>query len=249
MGPLHRFSLPNMIHIRRTILQFLLLIALFATPALAQEKAQKRTCRILFLEGPDSAPQTLHLFDGARAQEVELPRMNFSPVYEIPPGPLNLSLLPAPPTDPEQIPAGAPSVRIPEAVVDFYLLLTSDPSNKIAPVSMQIINAGTDRLRAGQMLWFNLTAHQVGGRIGSEKLLIQPQSTVTLNPPAVGAKDYAVDLAYRIQGGKHLYPICETKWFHDPRSRSLAFVFAKPGVRTPRVLVFSDFREADRKDP
>jgi hypothetical protein len=113
---------------------------------------------------------------------------------------------------------------------------------------MQVVNVGMGKLRAGQMLWFNLTEHQVGGRIGSEKLVIQPKSTVTLDPPAVGAKDYPVDLSYRIRGNENLYPICETKWLHDPRSRSLAFVYAKPGTRTPRVLVFPDFRNV-KEDP
>lgn len=45
-----------------------------------------------------------------------------------------------------------------------------------------------------------------------------------------------------------VYPICETQWLHDPRSRSLAFIFAKPGVRTPRVLVFPDYRQTDPQD-
>lgn len=223
---------------------FLILLAL-ASATFGKEQAT-RTCRILFLEGPDAAPNSLHLFDGTRSQEVELPRMNFSPVYELPPGNLTLSLLPAPPADPEKLPDGAPTAKLPESVVDFYLLLTSDPANKIAPVSMQVINAGTGRLKTGQMLWFNLTDHQVGGRLGSEKLVIEPKSTATLDPPAVGATDYPVDLAYRIQGKEPLYPICETKWRHDPRSRSLAFIFAKPGTRTPRVLVFTDFRASEK---
>jgi hypothetical protein len=219
---------------------FLILLAL-ASASFGKEQA-KRTCRILFLEGPDSAPNTLQLFDGTRSREVELPRMNLSRIYELPPGNLTLTLLPAPIDDPAKLSPGAPSIKLPEAVTDFYLLLTSDPSNGIAPVGMQVINAGVDRLRAGQMLWFNLTEHQVGGRLGSEKLAIQPRSTATLDPPAAGATDYPVDLAYRVEGKEQLYPICETKWLHDPRSRSLAFIFAKPGTRTPRVLVFPDFR-------
>lgn len=234
-----------MIHIPRAALQALLLISLFTGVAPAQEKAPKRTCRILFLEGPDTAPRTLHLFDGTRSQEVELPRLNFSPVYELPPGNLNLTLLPDPPAAPDQIPAGAPAAKLPETVVDFYLLLVSDPANKIAPVSMRIINTGTERLRSGQMLWFNLTGQHILGLIGSEKLSIKPQSTVILNAPANGAEDYPVKMAYRMKGVEQLYPIIETKWFHDPRGRSLAFVFAKPGNRTPRVQVFPDFRVRD----
>jgi hypothetical protein len=208
----------------------------------ARETAKDRTCRILFLEGPDSAPDSLHMFDGVRSQEVQLPRLNLSPVYEIPAKSPAITLLPAPMDDPAKLPPGAPTTKIPETVTDFYLLLTYDPSNQVAPVKMQIINAGADRLRAGQMLWFNLTDYPVGGRVGSEKLAIRPRSSVTLDPPATGTNDYPVDLAYQLPNKNDIYPICETKWLHDPRSRSLAFIFAKPGVRTPRVLVFPDFR-------
>jgi hypothetical protein len=225
-----------------SFIRHLILAALLGGTAFAQKEAKERTCRILFLEGPDSAPNTLHLFDGTRAREVELPRLNLSKIYEIPAGNLTLTLLPAPPADPEKLPAGAPNAKLPETVTDFFLLLTSDPANTVAPVRMQIIPAGADRLRAGQMLWFNLTAHQIGGVVGSEKLIMRPQSTVTLKAPASSAGDYHVELAYRIEGKETVYPICETQWRHDPRSRSLAFVFAKPGTRTPRVQVFPDFR-------
>lgn len=201
--------------------------------------------RILFLDGPDTAPDSLFLFDGANALEVELPRLSLSPVYELRPGDLVLSLLPKPPAKPEVLPSGAPTAKVPAGVVDFHLLLTSAPSNPVAPVRMQVINAGSDRLKRGQMLWFNLTGNTIGGTVGSEKLLIGPQSRVILDPPAAGSQDYPVDLAFRIPGDAHPYPLCETKWLHDPRSRSLAFVISKTGVRTPRVLVFSDFRVAD----
>ena len=226
----------------RFLLLPILLLSIVCGPVIAQEKQKSRTCRILFLEGPDSAPNTLHLFDGTQSQHVELPRLNLSPVYQLPSGNLTLSLLPEPPSDPAKLPNGAPSVKVPEAVADFYLLLTSDPANQVAPVSMRVINPGMERLRPGQMLWFNLTEHQIAGRIGTRKLSMQGRSSVTLDAPATGPDDYPVDLAYRLAGNDAVYPICETKWRHDPRSSSLAFVFAKPGIRTPRVLVFPDFR-------
>jgi hypothetical protein len=220
---------------------FVFLLAL-ASAAFGKEQAA-RTCRILFLDGPDTAPNTLHLFDGTRSREVELPRMNLSPVYELPLGNLTLSLLPTPSTDPKVLPSGAPTANLNEAVMDFYLLLTSDPSNKIIPVSIQVIDAGINRLKIGQMLWLNLTEHRIDGRLGSEKLVMPPLSTITLGPPADGACDYIVDLNYRITDKEQDYPICETKWLHDPRSRCVAFVFAEPATHTPRVVVFPDFRE------
>ena len=223
-----------------------LFLLLLPSAALAG-KAAKHTCRILFFDGPESAPEKLQLFDGAGCREVDLPRMNFSKVYDLPPGALQLSLLPAPPADPTKLPPGAPSVAVAEDVTDFYLLVTSDPANTVAPVRMQIINAGADRLRAGQMLWFNLTKSTVGGTVGSEKLVIQPNSRVTLNPPANANKDFPVNLSFRVLGDERLYPLCETNWRHDPRSRSVVFINADPAGRSPRVMAFADYREQSIK--
>jgi hypothetical protein len=207
------------------------------------DAAPARTCRILFLDGPDGPPDTLHLFDGTASREVELPRMNFSTVYTLPGGPLNLRLLPAPPSAPDQIPPAAPSVAVPAEVTDFFLLVTSDPGNRVAPVRMQVINAGADRLKTGQMLWFNLTPNAVGGTVGSQQLVIRAGSRATLDPPAQGAENYRVNLTFRMPGNDTLYPLCETQWLHDPRSRSVVFVINSPGIRTPRVLSFPDYRE------
>ncbi len=225
----------------------LLLLLLVPSATFAQQKAAKHTCRVLFFEGPEAAPEKLQLFDGSISREVDLPRMNFSKVYQLPPGPLALSLLTAPLTDPTKLPPGAPGVLLAEEVTDFYLLVTSDPTNTVVPVRMQIINAGADKLRAGQMMWFNLTKNTVGGTIGSEKLVIQPNARVTLDAPAKGNQDYPVNLTFRMPDNERLYPLCETRWRHDPRSRSVVFINTEPGVRSPRVMVFPDYREPPGK--
>ena len=232
-------------------MKLLTFLFLFLAPAaaFADKAAVKHTCRILFFDGPDAAPEKLHLFDGTSSREVDLPRMNFSKVYPLPPGPLVLSLLPTPLTDPTKLPPGAPSVAVAEDVSDFYLLVTSDPANEVAPVRMQVINASADKLRAGQMLWFNLTKNTVGGTVGSEKLVIPPNSRIILNAPAPGNQDYPVNLTFRIPDNEHLYPLCETRWRHDPRSRSVVFINTEAGVRSPRVLVFPDYRERPPAKP
>ena len=226
-----------------------LCLLLVPAAAFADKQAAKHTCRILFFDGPDAAPEKLHLFDGTTSREVDLPRMNFSKVYQLPPGALSLNLLPTPLADPTKLPPGAPSVLLAEDVTDFYLLVTSDPANTVAPVRMQIINAGADKLRAGQMLWFNLTKNMVGGTVGSEKLAIRPNARVTLDAPAKGNQDYPVNLTFRIPDNEHLYPLCETRWRHDPRSRSVVFINTENGVRSPRVLVVPDYREPPPKKP
>jgi hypothetical protein len=222
---------------------FLLMFFLLAIIPAHGEKPQQRTCRILFLNGPDSAPDTLHLYDGTRSQEVDLPRLNLSKVYDLPSGPLALCLLKNPVTDPKNLPENAPRAVVAETMLDLYLLVTSDPANTIAPVRIQVINANVDQLKAGQILWFNLTEQDIGGIVGSQKLLLRAQSRSVMDAPTSKSEGYAVNLSYRRAGNESLYPLCETQWQHDPRSRSLAFVINENGVRTPRVMVFPDYRE------
>lgn len=226
----------------------LLLLLTLLPGLLGAQPVAKRTCRVLFLDAPDSAPNKLHLFDGASSREIELPRLNLSKVYQLPGGPLRLRLLPAPLSDPKLVPADAPSADVAETVGDIYLILGHDPSNPIAPARMQVVDASSSKLARGHMLWYNITPHEVGGIIGGSKLALKPNSKLILDPPASGNTDYDVKLAYRIAGEKDYDPICETKWLHDPRSRAIVFVLGGPAGRTPRVMMFTDYREAEEKD-
>jgi hypothetical protein len=219
-------------------------LCLLSTLACAQQKPA-RSCRILFLGAPPDAPETLQLVAGTGSQEVELPRMNFSPVYQLPGGALRLHLLPTVPDDPAAIPAGAPTATVGEAVSDFHLLVTSDPDNQVAPVRMQVIDIGGGKLRSGQQLWFNLTDKPVAGTVGSRRLAIRPKTRIKLDPPATGHDNYPVKLSFRIPGKEHVYPLCETQWLHDPRSRSVVFILDAAGSRTPRILSFPDYREPE----
>jgi hypothetical protein len=226
---------------------FIVLLSLFCGVSHAQEKAEKHTCRILFLERPPGAPTELHMFDGRASQKVELPGMNLSPVYELPAGPLTLTFLPAPPLDPEQLPTGAPSVRVPETMTDFYLLVLSDPANKVAPVRVHAINAATGTLRKGHTLWFNLTDLLIGGKLGDESLMIKPKGTAVMGPPRSDGGDYPVTMAYRNAGVDVQHPICETRWVHDPRTRNLGFIISQEASQAPRVMLFPDFRSEPEK--
>lgn len=223
----------------RRLFHLLCLLSLVAT---AHAKTA-RTCRILFLGAPDGAPEKLHLFDGTNSQEVELPQMNLSPVYPLPAGPLVLRMLPSAPAKPQDVSPEAPKATLAEAITDCYLLVSTDPTNKIAPVKLQIIDADPAKFTNGQMLWFNLTNNSVGGQVGDVQLAMAANSRKIIEPPAAGNDDYNVNLSYRMPGNERLYPLCETKWQHDTRSRTVVFVVAQQGTRTPRVLGFPDYRE------
>ena len=206
-----------------------------------------RTCRVIFLGAADTDAATLHLYDGTASREVELPRLNLSKIYTLPAGPLTLHLLSMPHVAKEPVNPATRSVTVAEAISDFYLLVSPDPSNKIVPVRMQVIDATVERFKSGQMLWFNLTEHDVGGQVGKQKLAIKAQSKVILDPPATGQQDYNVNLNFRIVGEDVFYPLCETRWVHNPDNRTLLFILNESGSRAPRILGFPDHRE--KKNP
>lgn len=206
------------------------------------EDASARTCRIVFLNRPASAPKELYLFDGLKIQKVVLPSMNLSPVYKLPEGNLNLRFLSAPPNDLKKIEPGTPSVKIPEATKDLYLIVTADPENKVIPISIESVSADSSKLARGQMLWFNFTDKHVSGKVGSEKLDIEPDSRERIAEPRQEQGDYLVELDFTDIGKSNLRPLCESRWRHDPRSRSLVFIVNDGKRIAPRIVSFSDFR-------
>lgn len=221
-----------------------LTVLCFPWLATAQGRPQTRTCRILFLNPLSDAPAKLFLFDGVTSQEVELPEMNFSPVYKIAEGDTNIHLLPRSVLKPEGIPVGAPSGKLSTAIQDFYIVVSSDPGNKVVPVKFQIIDAGSQKFKKGQMMWYNLTDNAVGGNLGSQKLAIKGQSRAIIDAPARGEEAFDVNLSYVISGSAQFHPICQTKWFHDPRSRMVMFVYGGAQNTAPEIAGFKDFRSA-----
>ncbi len=222
---------------------------LFSFAAAGQEEKQGRTCRILFLGASEADPKTLHLHDGSGTREVELPRMNFSKPYELPGGSLTLRMLAAAPAEGRAPAASAPSAAVAESAGDIYLIASPDPANKTVPVKLQVIDASADRFKAGQMMWYNLTAHDVGGQVGKRTLALKARSRVIAGAPADGAEEYNVNLSYRIAGKSALYPLCETRWVHDPAARTVLFVLNEPGSRAPRVMGFPDHPADSGKNP
>lgn len=229
-------------------LALLICLLPFVSLANAQDKGG-RTCRLVFLGAGPQDPETLLLHDGTKAIEVELPRLNLSKIYPLPGGAITLRLLAAPPVEGQPVNPAAPSATVGETLGDIYILVSPDPSNKTVPARMQVIDAGADRFKNGQMLWYNLTAHEVGGQVGKQKLAMKSRSKLILDPPADKSGDYNVNLSFRIAGKEALYPLCETRWVHDPANRTVLFIVNEPGSRAPRVLGFKDYRAESGKNP
>lgn len=226
---------------------FLLVTVALSLTAFGQKEG-KHTCRVLFLDAPKDAPKEMFLFDGKKSQEVALPRMNLSPVYDLPGGDLTLVLSEKSIETIEEVNPKAPSVRVPAQVKDFYLLVASDRTNPVTPVKLQVIQVRDNEFKNGEMLWFNVTPKAIGGKVGSEKLVMKPNSKALVKKPAPKKGTYDVELVYQIKGDKKIYPLTETVWNYDPRSRMVVFVTEDEGRRTPRVRGFSDFREKPKEE-
>lgn len=220
-----------------------LLVFLIAAHTAFADTENTRTFRILFPDRPAKAPQSLHLFDGTSSRLVELPKMNFSPVYNLASGDVTVTLLPNPVTDPLSIPKAAPTLLIPKTLTHFYLIVFSDPENPITPVRIKGIDADRGKLQNGDSLWFNLTDYEIAGQLGSQPLLMDPMSRTILKPPVQGAESYDAQIAYRVAGEPDIHPICRTVWMHNPQSRDVVFIVLKPNSSTPRIDSFRDTRD------
>jgi len=221
-----------------------LLSVLFILPLLAaaQEAASSRSCRILFLTPAADTPKTLYLYDGIESLEVDLPRMNLSQAYTLRSGPLRLKLIEYPASDTHPVPPNAPYAEVAAEQNDIYLILESDPASTVTPVQMTIVDAGQNRYGKGEMLWLNHTNKEIEGYIGFKELRIQPGGDVIIADPAMGKTSYPVELFYKPANKNKAYPLCETVWRHDPRSRNLIIIIDDEKRNVPRILSFSDFR-------
>ena len=81
----------------------------------------EKSCRIIFPQRPQDAPQEVYLFDGTTARKVPLPGMNFSEAIKLPAGDLVLSMTAGAVSKPADVPQDAPQAKIPAGMTDFYL--------------------------------------------------------------------------------------------------------------------------------
>jgi hypothetical protein len=226
---------------------FVTLLTLF-TQLYAQEAA-KRDCRILFLERPATAPKSLHLFDGSTSQQVDLPNMNLSAVYEIASNATQIKLLPEKVDNPDTIPPEAPSVELPAEYKNILLIISSDPDNKIAPVKLTAINL---TFKISQTLWINRTDKTIEGKLGEQVLSLEPDSSKITDAPLGNQSRptsgyFEASFTYRIQGSDVSSPITEQQWWHDANSRHIGVV-ANSGGKLPKINFFRDFREPESNE-
>ncbi len=201
----------------------------------------KRTCRVVFPERPQSAPKSAYIFDGKQSQSVTLPSMNLSEVIELPSGELTIAMTSNNITDPKALSPTAPFLRIPEKLMEFYIIITSDPNNKDLPIKMNLVDAGAGKLNAGETLWYNFTEHRIAAKLGSAELTVDPGGRAISKDPSPASGYYTARFIYQAQGKGEYAPITEQSWWHDSMSRHLGFMY-NSGGKLPKIYYFRDFR-------
>jgi hypothetical protein len=225
-----------------------IILLLLSLVSILSAKESVRTCRIIFPNAPQQPVGAYYLFDGQASQEVTLPRLSFSPVYKLRPGDIRIWLVTSPVSKPEELPPGSPEVTVGADTRDLYLLVTTDPDNRLLPLRMKVVNANSEKIGRGEMLWFNLTSKHLAGKVGRSSLHLAPNDNVVVGEPAASHEDYPVEIYFRVPGDDRTHPLIESQWNHDPRSRCIVFVFDEGRRRAPRIMSFSDFRMSEKKE-
>ncbi len=204
-------------------------------------QAKPRTCRIVFPERPNNAPKTAFLFDGKKSTSITLPSMNLSEVIPMSGGLLTLALTDQEITDPKLLPPNAPRISIPENVTDFYIIMMPDSKNQLLPIKMNLVDAGDDKLKASETLWFNFTEHKIIAKLGTSDLTIEPKNRAISKAPAAASGYYIARFAYQANGSGALSSITEQSWWHDANSKHVGFM-VNTGGKLPKIYYYRDFR-------
>ncbi len=206
--------------------------------------AQQRSCRLVFPERPQAAPKTAYLFDGSKSQGVTLPSMNLSEVIELPSGDLTIAMITSAISDPELLHPQAPVMKIPEGVTNFYIIITPDPENKTLPVKMNLVDTGGGKLKAGETLWYNFTAHRIAAKLGSAQMTVDPQGRAISKDPIPASGYYVAQFAFQANSKGTYAPITEQSWWHDANSKHLGFMYSSGG-KLPKIYFYRDFRDPE----
>jgi hypothetical protein len=215
-------------------------------PCRSDAAEMAKSCRIIYLERRADAPTEAYLFDGTISRKVSLPGMNFSEVIKLPEGALTVGMTPNPVPTPENFPSGAPTVKIPATLTDFYLVVVSDPENKVFAVRMLPLDVGGEQLKPGQTLWVNLTKHRIAGKLGNETLLVPAGDKVVGKAPLAASGYYKAQFLYQPEDQKEFMPVMQKSWWFDANSKNLGFII-QSGGRLPRIFTFRDQRDPEER--
>lgn len=225
------------------ILILLFLVSTFSLVAQEESNEVKRTCRALFLNKTADAPDAVFLFDGKTSRKIYLSGKAFSSPVELAAGATTVFFSPSEIKMAEELNPALPSMTIPETVSDLYLLVVSDPSNSLLPLRFKPINVSDERLEPGEILWLNLSNHNVMAKLGDHQVSIPSKKQAISPPPREGNGYYPAKFIYQRDGQGEFRRALNKTWRFQENSKSLGFIIDSGG-RRPEIFTIRDRRTA-----
>jgi len=224
-----------------------LLAVFLAAFAVAQEASSARSLRLLYVQAPDDAPESVVLVVGKEAKDLDLPRLSVSTKrLALPAGPVRVFAATKVPTKAEPLPADAPFVDIPEGMDAPLVVLL--PSGATGPLAFRMLPVEFARSKApeGAVLWFNLSARTVFAKLGTAQAAVAPRQTAVMVPPGKPGDVYhvLVDVSPD-QGETENVPLMRSSWVKEAGQRHLLFVVPDPSRKVPRIVAVPERMEPE----
>lgn len=194
-----------------------------------------RKARAIFVQPTGEAVEKAVFFSGTDYVEIELPRRNFSPEVDLPPGDLVLAVLPDRLAPNAEVPAGAQKITIPAAWSRCLFVVIPDPNNKVFPARVIPVNASADVFPKGETRIYNLSKAAIRGNFGGQAVKVLPGESGVIKPPISAFGSYPVEIDCAFPGDTKPTSICRSQWQHDPEARQILFVTPTPGIKVPRI--------------
>ena len=216
-----------------------LAISFFASLGLAT--AADRIAKAIFVEPPKDAPEKVFLISADKTGiEIELPSRNLSPDIVLPKGDLVLAVLPRMLSEDEEIPKGAPIIRIPKAWSRTYLVFAFSKANKVFPIEVLPVNGSVSQFPLGHSRIINFTPAMVKGQFGENIITVGPNKVEDMAPPRRDFGAYPVNVDYIMKGDEKPTSLMRSRWQHDPQSRQLLLITMSPTAKYPRIRGIQD---------
>ena len=160
------------------------LLASLLFVALGPASAADRIAKAIFVEPPKDAPEKVFLISADKTGvAIELPSRNFSPDAILPKGDLVLAVLPRLLGEDEEIPKGAPVVRIPKEWSRTYLIFSFSKDNKVFPVEILPVDGSLNKFPLGESRIVNFSKANIKGQFGDKSVVVRSNQVVDLEAP------------------------------------------------------------------
>lgn len=201
-----------------------------------------RIAKAIFVEPPEDSPEKIYLISAEKNSiEVALPSRNFSPDIVLPQGDLVLAILPRLLSEDEQIPKGAPMVRIPKEWSRTYLIFAFTKDNKVFPMEALPVNGSSSVFPLGHTRIVNLSSAMVQGLFGEKVITIKPRAVEAMAPPREDFGSYPVKIDYLMKGDEKPSSLARTKWLHNPQARQIMLITKPATMNRPRIRGIEDY--------